>query len=103
MSALTPEDGHAWGRRLVRAWVILAGLTVVSVGAALTGGGGHRSSLVAVLVALVASFIKARQVLDHFLDLRRAGSGWRAVFTALLLVILGGCLILYAIAGWRGG
>ena len=96
------EDGQAWGRRLIRAWTVLALLTVVSTGAALAGGLHGRSSLLAVLVALAASFIKARQVLDHFLDLRRAGSGWRTVFTALLLVILGGCLSLYAVAGWLG-
>ena len=103
MITLSPEDGRAWGRRLIRAWAILAVLTVVSVGAALVGGLHGRSSLPAVLVALTASFIKARQVLDHFLDLRRAGGGWRAVFTALLLVILGGCLALYALADWRAG
>lgn len=98
---MTP-DSQAWKHRLLRAWIILAGLTVLSVGAALTGGSGSRSGLIAVLVALTASFIKARQVLDHFLDLRRAGAGWQAVFMALLLAILGGCLVVYALADWRG-
>ena len=87
-----------WGRRLVRAWVILLVLTCLSVGAALTGGPAGHTGVAAVVVALVASFVKARQVLDHFLDLRRAGQGWQAVFMALLLTILGSCLVIYAIS-----
>lgn len=88
---IPPEDSAAWSRRLLRAWLILAALTILSVGTALAGQ-GTSLSLVAVLVALGASFVKARQVLDHFLDLRRARGPWRAFFTGLLLVILGGCL-----------
>lgn len=79
-------------RRLLRAWAILAGLTVVSVASALIWGNAEGGSLPAVLVALAASFLKARQVLDHFLDLRRAGPGWRGFFSAALLTILGGTL-----------
>jgi drug/metabolite transporter (DMT)-like permease len=90
-------------RRLARAWMVLAGLTVISVGAAVAGGADNGSSLVAVLVALAASFIKARQVLDHFLDLRRAGRGWQTFFTALLALLLGCCLVLYAIAARHSG
>lgn len=92
------EDAAAWSRRLLRAWAILAALTVLSVAAALLGGGGGRSSLVAVVIALAASYVKARQVLDHFLDLRRAGPGWRHFFSATLLVLLGICLGLYGVA-----
>lgn len=95
------EDPIAWGRRLLRAWAVLAVLTVVSVGGALASGGDHRAGLVSVVVALAASFIKARQVLDHFLDLRRAGAGWRGLFNALLLAILGMCLALYLVAVLR--
>ncbi|MDA8232741.1 MAG: cytochrome C oxidase subunit IV family protein [Magnetospirillum sp.] len=89
-----PEDA-AWGRRLFRAWLVLVALTILSVTAALLGHDDTRLSLAAVLVTLAASFLKARQVLDHFLDLRRAGSGWQAFFTALLVLILGGCLGCY--------
>ena len=97
----TPAETLAWKRRLARAWIVMAALTVLSVAAALTGRTVDGGGVVAVLVALAASFIKARQVLDHFLDLRRAGSGWQTLFTALLLAILGGCLVVYAVAGWR--
>jgi hypothetical protein len=93
-------DENIQGRhgRLARAWMVLAALTILSVAAALLAGNGHRAGLVSVVVALAASFIKARQVLDHFLDLRRAGGGWRGVFNALLLVILGLCFALYVAA-----
>jgi hypothetical protein len=92
---MNTEDSRAWGRRLARAWMILAALTVVSVAAALAAPAGQRAGLVSVGVALAASFIKARQVLDHFLDLRRAGKGWRGLFNGLLLAILGICFALY--------
>jgi hypothetical protein len=79
-------------RRLLRAWAILVVLTAVPVAGTLVWGGTGSSGPIAVLVALAASFVKARQVLDHFLDLRRSGPGWRGFFTALLLLILGGAL-----------
>jgi hypothetical protein len=89
------EESGPWGRRLARAWAVLAVLTIVSVAAALAFPDHGRASLISVAVALVAAFIKARQVLDHFLDLRRAGAMWRGTFNALLLVILGLCFALY--------
>ncbi|CAA7612542.1 cytochrome C oxidase subunit IV family protein [Magnetospirillum sp. SS-4] len=92
------EDTGAWGRRLNRAWIILAGITILSVGVALLSPPGQRAGLVSVLAALAASFVKARQVLDHFLDLRRAGPGWRGGFNALLALILGICLACYLAA-----
>ncbi len=100
---MSEETSRAHGRRLNRAWAVLAGLTVLSVGAALLGPDGQRASLGSVAVALVASFVKGRQVLDHFLDLRRAGSGWRGLFNALLLVILGSCFALYLASMLRSG
>lgn len=99
---MSTEDLSAWGRRLTRAWVVLVALTVISVAAAVMGPPDQRASLVSVAVALIASFIKARQVLDHFLDLRRAGSGWRGLFNALLVAVLGLCFALYLAAILRG-
>lgn len=92
---------HISGRRLLRAWAVLVTLTLISVGAALASGGHQRAGLIPVAVALIASFVKARQVLDHFLDLRRAQGGWRGLFNALLLVILGLCFALYLAAVLR--
>lgn len=93
-------------RRLLKAWGLLVGLTLISLVAALGLGqteGGRvavftENGRVAAAVALAASYLKARAVLDHFMDLRRAGPGWRGVFTGLLLVLLGGLMTAALIA-----
>lgn len=92
------EDHAAWSRRLLRAWLLLVGLTLVSLVAVL-GFGQSEAGLAAVAVALAASFLKARAVLDHFLDLRRAGAGWRGFFYGSLVFILGVLLLTYVVAG----
>lgn len=92
------ESSAQWSRRLLRAWLLLVGLTLVSLVAVL-GFGHSEAGLAAVGVALTASFLKARAVLDHFLDLRRAGPGWRGFFQGSLLLILGVLLVTYIAAG----
>jgi hypothetical protein len=94
----TAESHSDWSRRLIRAWMLLVGLTLVSLTAAL-GFGKAEGGLLAAAVALVASFFKARAVLDHFLDLRRADKGWRGFFSGMLVAILGGLMVTYLIAG----
>lgn len=84
-------------RRLLRAWGLLVGLTLVSLTVVLGFGHGE-AGLAAATVALVASYFKARAVLDHFLDLRRAGKGWRSFFSAMLIVLLACLLATYAVA-----
>lgn len=93
------ESPSQISRRLFRAWMLLVVLTLVSLVAVL-GFGHSEAGLVAVGVALTASFLKARAVLDHFLDLRRAGAGWRGFFYGSLVFILGVLLATYIIAGW---
>lgn len=78
------ETTAGTSRRLLLAWGLLVGLTLVSLTVVLGFGHGE-GGLVAVAVALVASYFKARAVLDHFLDLRRAGPGWRTFFSATLI------------------
>lgn len=84
-------------RRLLGAWVLLVGLTLVSLIAAL-GFGQVEGGRVAAAVALVASYLKGRAVLDHFMDLRRAGPGWRGFFSAMLIFILGGLMATFMVA-----
>lgn len=81
------ENHHQRSRRLLLAWGLLVGLTLVSLVAVL-GFGHSEAGLAAVVVALGASFFKARAVLDHFLDLRQAGGGWRGFFYGSLILIL---------------
>ncbi|MGE5545909.1 MAG: cytochrome C oxidase subunit IV family protein [Solirubrobacterales bacterium] len=97
---MKPLENHAaWSRRLTTAWGLLVGLTLVSLTAVL-GFGQVEAGLLAAAVALAASFFKARLVLDHFLDLRRAGGQWRGFLSAMLLVILGGLMATYVAAAF---
>lgn len=81
-------------KRLLRAWLLLVGLTLASLGTVL--GFEASAGLFAAAVALAASFWKARLVLDQFLDLRHAPSTWRGFFYGMLLVILCGLMGSYA-------
>lgn len=92
------EKNARLSRRLLGAWLLLVGLTLVSLVAVL-GFGHSEAGLAAVVVALTASFLKARAVLDHFLDLRRAGAGWRGFFHGSVLFILGLLLATYVYGG----
>lgn len=83
--------------RLGRAWAIIAILTVASVAAKLAGAHWEGGGTWAGVIAMAAAFVKARQVLDHFLDLRRAGSSWRTFFTLALLAIAGGVVLISAL------
>ncbi len=96
MSASDPS-AHNTSRRLLYAWGLLVGLTLVSLTAVLVLG-HEEAGFAAAAVALVASYFKARAVLDHFLDLRRAGKGWRGFFSGMLIVLLGCLLATYAVA-----
>lgn len=87
----------ARSKRLLVAWLVLVGLTLVSLVAAL-GFGQAEGGRVAAAVALSASWIKGRAVLDHFMDLRRAGPGWRGFFSGLLLLILGSLMATFLIS-----
>lgn len=95
------ETHSGWSRRLVQAWALLVGLTLVSLTVVL-GFGQLEGGLVAAAVALVASFFKARAVLDHFLDLRRAPAGWRGFFSGALVALLGGLMATYLLAAFLG-
>lgn len=80
-------------RRPDRAWGLLVGLTLASLTVATVAGG--EGSLAAAAFVLAATWIKARQVLDHFLGLVDRG-GWRTGFSAALLALL---LFVLAVTG----
>ena len=85
-------------KRLTQAWLIVVAMTVASVGAAMAGAHVESGGRWASCVAMAAAFIKARQILDHFLDLRRAGKSWRGFFTWALVGIMGGVLLVGLLA-----
>ncbi len=80
-------------RILFHAWLVLVGLTVLSVGVNLAGGSWEGSGRAATCIAMAASLFKARQVLDHYLGLRHSKGAWRGLFTAALVIILGGVVV----------
>lgn len=71
-------------RHLLVAWTVLCLLTVASM---VLGGLG--TGLVGAVVVLVLTVVKARQVLDVYLNLRASTPAWRGVFTALVLLAAG--------------
>lgn len=77
--------------RLLKAWLVLVGLTILSVGAGLWL---HMPAKAAGAIAMVVAVVKARQVLDHFLDLRSAAGPWRSMLTWLLVFIAGGIILI---------
>lgn len=94
---------HPSPRTLLLTWGLLAGLTVVSLFTAI-GEDGARSTAalgwVSVALILAVTWVKARQILAVYLNLRASTAGWRGFFAALVLVILavilGGHLLLAA-------
>lgn len=75
---------------LARTWAILLLLTALSLWAGRAEGEGGLGLLGTGLVLAAANF-KADQILTHFLDLRRAGRGWRVLFR-IMLTLLGGMI-----------
>lgn len=78
-------------RRLVITWIVLSLLTVATMVTGSLGGG-----LSAAAIILAIAFVKARQILDIYLNLKAATAGWRALFTALVVLIL--AIVLAALA-----
>ena len=89
-----------WKQRLLRAWGVLSILTIISIATAITADADKQTGLFSIAL-LIASFLKARQVLDHFLDLRHASGGWHSLFNFVILLILGSCLGLYLMVALR--
>jgi len=82
---------------LTRTWAILIALTALSLMAGRPGHAGSIGLLGCGLVLMAANF-KADQILTHFLDLQRAGPGWRVMFR-IMLTLLGATIFgIYAVA-----
>ncbi|KAA0680714.1 cytochrome C oxidase subunit IV family protein [Roseomonas genomospecies 6] len=82
---------------LTRTWAVLMTLTAFSLWAGRAGGDGSLGLLGAGLVLAAANF-KADQILTHFLDLRRAGPGWRTLFRVMLTLLGAAIFGIHAIA-----
>lgn len=77
---------------LALTWALLAGLTIGSLATALTDGDATSTAALAgtqVAVILALTALKARQILAIYLNLRASTAGWRVLFGAFVLAILG--------------
>lgn len=70
-------------QRLILVWIVLLGLTLV------TGLAARALSEFAIMVPVLAlaSLIKARLILSHYMDLRRAPD-WNRAFLAILVALV---------------
>tara|TARA_B100000678_G_scaffold236989_1_gene206682 strand:- start:493 stop:900 length:408 start_codon:yes stop_codon:yes gene_type:complete len=80
------HDTDTQRRRLWRTWALLMGMTLI----AMASGALHRGPLAlwALALVLVASLVKAQQILSTYLNLRIAPASWR-----------GGLLVLVGVMG----
>lgn len=87
--------------RLTLSWLMLLGLTAVTLLFARHGdtGGGIGIAGAALLLALAVA--KGREILLHYLELKHAGPGWRAVMMGWP-TLLGGAILLVTAAGALG-
>lgn len=77
---------------LALTWALLAGLTLGSMATALTDGDAASTAALAgtqVALILALTAVKARQILAVYLNLRTSTAGWRMLFGAFVLAILG--------------
>ena len=78
-------------RRLLAVWLALMALTALTGIAGRVTTANHLTAVFLVLVAL-ASMAKARLILSHYLDLRRApvwNRAFRAVLYSLVIIVYG--------------
>lgn len=83
-------------RRMVIAWLLLAALSVASIGA----GHSFSAAIPRIVLAgclLMLSFFKASLVLSYYLELHRAPRWNRALHLALAMLLLA----IFALAGFR--
>ena len=87
------HDTDTQRRRLWRTWALLMGMTLI----AMASGALHRVPLAlwALALVLVASLVKAQQILSIYLNLRIAPASWRGG----LLVLVGAMGLGLAAAG----
>lgn len=92
--------------RLTIAWGVLLGLSVTAliVGNASTGHAHEALGVLGAAGVLATSFLKGREILMHYLELKHAGRGWRIILLTYLLIIATLVLLAYAAEnqGWLG-
>lgn len=98
---MTKPDRFPSTRTLVRAWLALVGLSLVTMVAGKTVGEANRLASLGVAWAallMLVTGLKARLILWRYLDLAASTPGWRGFLVAYLVAVLGVVLALYSAA-----
>lgn len=96
--------------RLAVSWLILLGLSAVTLLLARHGGAGAGDEsgagvgVAGAAALLTLAVAKGREILLHYLELDRAGAAWRVLLSGYLVVLCGVILLVYAAGslGWIG-
>lgn len=90
--------------RLTLSWLILMGLTAVTLLFARHGDAGGNVGIVGAAALLALAVTKGREILLHYLELDHAGAGWRFLMTGWLVLLCGAILLVTAAGalGWIG-
>jgi hypothetical protein len=87
-------------RRLFLSWGLLIALTGTSLAAALVGEDSRNGVPLAwfpLLILVASTFLKAKEILSVFLNLRASTGTWRGLFLVFVGVILAGVLVSHGI------
>jgi len=90
--------------RLTLSWLILMGLTAVTLLLARHGDAGGNVGIAGAALLLALAVTKGREILLHYLELDHAGPGWRLLMTGWLVLQCGAILLITAAGalGWVG-
>ncbi|WP_376961781.1 cytochrome C oxidase subunit IV family protein [Azospirillum sp. A26] len=90
--------------RLTLSWLILMGLTAVTLLFARHGDAGGSVGIAGTALLLALAVTKGREILLHYLELDHAGPGWRFLMTGWLVLLCGAILLITAAGalGWVG-
>lgn len=90
--------------RLALSWLILMGLTAVTLLFARHGDAGGSVGIAGAALLLALAVTKGREILLHYLELDHAGPGWRSLMTGWLVLLCGAILLITAAGalGWVG-
>ncbi|KAA0594457.1 hypothetical protein J2848_004900 [Azospirillum lipoferum] len=88
--------------RLTLSWLLLMGLTAVTLLFARHGDAGGSVGIAGAALLLALAVTKGREILLHYLELNHAGPGWRLLMTGWLVLLCGAILLVTAAGalGW---
>jgi hypothetical protein len=96
MTAASPAIKSHSGRATTTVWAILSGITIVSWFLAPAHQHGAVNASVPITIAVLAlAVVKARLIIQHFMEVRTAPLWLKAATDAWLVALFGGILGIY--------